>query len=248
MSIDFKIQNKCDHLINWEEADLQTDLRSIYVNYPIAATASLKVRINFIDVPSADYKVIPREVLGATTPPLYIKMNERIRHNTPLIETTYTTYSKYCPKCRSVNVLDDPVLNVDGGIRTVRNEVLLVQNVEKYIITQLSSNLFHKWLGTELHNIVGSKIFDQEYTRSQIVEQVNSAITKLQNVQRQALAAEVDLTNGELFDKLISIDLEPTDDPTMVLVIVVFTAKSGKTLEYNQFLELSVARERRAFS
>jgi len=248
MSDDFKIQNKCDHLINWEEGDLQTDLRSIYVKYPIAAVSSVRLRINWTEVPLTEYDVVTRDVVGVVEPPLYIYMNNKIKSFEPLVEVTYTTQSKYCPKCGSVNVLDDFIYTRDGDILLNRDEGLLVQNVEKFIITRQTSNIFHEWIGTDLHTLIDSKILDLDFLRTQIVDQVNQAINKLQNVQRQALAANVNLSEGELFDKLISIDLERTEDPTIALVIVVFTAQSGKTLEFSQFLELSYARERRALS
>lgn len=247
MSIDIKIQNKCDHLINWEEGILQSDRRSIYVTYPIAATASMKLRINWIDVPASEYVTKTRPLYGVVDPPLYIEMRNKIKAYDPQIEVQYNTVAQYCPKCRGVRVLDDLVYTRDGNIRTVKDEALLIQNVEKYIVTKQTSNIFHKWLGTDLHNMIGSKIVDLDLLRSEVIEQINSAINKLQNVQRQALGADLDLSDGELFGKLITIDIERTDDPTVVLATAVFTAQSGRPLEYNQLIELQLARERRAF-
>ena len=246
MSSDIKIQNKCDHLINWEKATLYRDKRSIEVSYRIAAVASLNLRINNVVISSEDYDVVPKSTIKVVEPYFYILMKEKIRHYDPLIEAKYTTFLDYCPKCEGVRVVDDSVYTQSGDFKMIENEFLLVQNVEKYIITKLGSNVFHDWIGTNLHSLVGSKVMDLDALRTRVIDQVNGAIEKFRRVQKQLQGTNRLLTPGELFGELISVLVEQTDDPTMILVTVVFTAQSGRTLEFSQFLELSELRRRRA--
>ncbi len=246
MSEDIKIQNKCDHLINWEAGILRDDRKSIDLKYPIGAVASVVLRIDNVVIDAQDYDVVTREEFRVVEPPFFIRMKSRIDNFEPLIEVLYTTVLKYCPKCNGIRVLDDLVYTASGDFKMVEREFLLIQGVEKYIITRVGSNIFHDWMGTDLHNIIGSKIFDLEILRTRIVGQVHSAIDKLKNVQQQLQATNRKLTDGELFGELISVQVEPTDDPTLVAITVVFTSQSGRTLEFSQFLELSEFRERRA--
>jgi len=247
MSYDLKIQNKCDHYINWERSELQSDRRTIRLLHPVAAEASLQLRINNVLIDSSEYTLLLRQERMVVESNHTIYMNRKIRLNQPLIEVKYTTEVTHCPKCLGIKVLDDIVFTTGGDIRTINREFLLVQMVEKYIVTKISSNPFHDWVGTDLHSLIGQKIFDQDLIRSKIVEQINNAIEKLKSIQRQMVGSGRRIDAGELFGELISIDLENTDDPTIVLVNVTFTAQSGRTLEYSQYLELSAIRERVSF-
>jgi hypothetical protein len=173
-------------------------------------------------------------------------MKKELRLFDPFIEVQYVTYIPYCPKCLSTKTIDDIAYSNYGDFVTAENELQLVQNIEKYIVTKIESNTFHPWFGTSLHSLLGTKIKDLDDLRASIRDQVNQAIEKLKSIQNQLVSSNTKVTNGELFSELISIEVEQTDDPTIVSVIVVFTAKSGQTLEYEQYLQLSVFRERLA--
>lgn len=248
MSLDIKIQNKCDHYINWERVTLRDDRRSIYVSYPIASAASLSLRINNVIIPRTEYSIATKSEKLTVESFFYIFMRKKIKLNDPIVEVRYVTSQTYCPKCLSVRILDDINYTEKGDFQTINKEFLLVQQVEKYIVTKLGSNIFHDWMGTGLHNLIGSAIKDKELIRSRIVEQVNGGIEKLKTVQRQLQGAGRNLDAGELFGQIISIDVEDTEDPTIVLVTVAFTAQSGRTVEFSQFIELTEFRERRALT
>lgn len=246
MSLDFRIQTKCDHVINWEKATLQSDRRSIYVTYTIASVSSLRLRINNVEVPRTEYTVATKRQKLTVESYFYILMKSKIKDFEPLIEVKYVTELTRCPKCRGVRILDDIKYTSQGDIQTIDKEFLLVQQVEKFIVTALGSNIFHNWMGTGIQNLVSSGIKDFEVIRQRVVEQVNSGIEKLKNVQRQLQSSNRKLDPGELFGQVVSIDVERSDDPTIVLVTVAFTAQSGRTVEFSQYLEFTSLRERRA--
>jgi len=247
MSYDLKIQNLCDHKINWEKALLGSDYKTISLKYPISASASVSLRINNVVINTDDYTIYYLENNESVVEPkTYIRMKKKIKLYDPFIEVQYVTYIPYCPKCLSVKTIDDIAYSNYGDFITAENELQLVQNVEKYIVTKIESNKFHSWFGTNLHSLLGTKIKDIDDLRASVRDQVNQAIEKLKKIQNQLISSNVKVSNGELFDELISIEVEQTDDPTIVSVIVVFTAKNGQTLEYEQYLQLSVSRERLA--
>jgi len=150
MSIDIKIQNRCDHYINWERIKLESDLKTINVRHPVAAVSSVVLRINNQVIPEDQYDVLSRPEFLIETPPFYLYMKKKVRVYQPIVEVKYTTMSTYCPKCVGMKVIDDLIYKPNGDMQTIEKEFLLIQQVEKYIVTKVTSNIFHSWVGTSL--------------------------------------------------------------------------------------------------
>lgn len=240
MSFDLKIQNSCDHKINWEVEAIDDDRRQVSLNYPVGSVSSFMLRIDNVDIDSSNYQVLKSTSEITIQPTNYVLLNERIKNYNPFIEATYTTLSSYCPKCSGIKYLNDIKYDLNGDVIKARDEYLLVQTVEKYIVTELGSNTFHTWLGTSLHSLIGSKIFDFNLIKTKILTQINTTINNLKRIQDQVVGLGIPLTQGELFDKLISVNVsQDTADPTIIMILVEFNAKSGKPLEYTQYMELN---------
>ena len=90
-----------------------------------------------------------------------------------------------------------------------------------------------------------TKISDKDLLYSKVREQIIVAVEKLKNVQKQMLASGRKMDGGELFGRLLGIDIEETDDPTILLVTVRFTSNSNTTLEYTQYLSLNTTAKQR---
>lgn len=249
MSLDIKIQNLCDHVVNWELGTLQQDRKSVLFQKPIASKASLQVRMNNVPISPSQYSLdINQEVL-ASDRPFIVVLKHKTKLFQPLIEARYTTIPTFCRKCLGLKYVDDFEYLSSKDMSTVRDEELLLQNVEKYVITKIQSNPFHSWIGTTLHTIVGSKIVDVDLLTTRMTEQVNSAINKLKTVQRQLQASGREVTPGELFGDLLSLTVTQMKDPSAFNIMVKFTAQSGKVLVYEQPVDLqSTIRTRLAFS
>jgi len=239
MSYDIRLQNYCDHKILWARAQLESDSRTVYFQYPLAALSSLKVRMNGVVVPYSTYSVkTSREPLSLVVISR-LEFITKIKHYDPIIELFYTTFADTCPKCLNVKTVDDWIINGNGDIDVVDRELLLLQQVEKILVTKLSSNVFHDWYGTELHSLIGTKIFDRDLLFNRIREQVNSAIEKLRNTQRQMIASGRTFSPGELFGKLLKIDILNTEDPSLIQVIVTFTSQGNVNVEYTQYISMN---------
>lgn len=248
MSYDSKIQNKCDHRVLWEQSTLGTDLKTIPLTRPVAAVSSVALRINNVVVETNQYSVSTVRGSLSLTLTSSILMRYIVKDWQPLVEVNYITYANNCPKCVGINTVDDIVYTASGDFKMVSKEYLLLQTVEKAIITKVTTNPFHDWYGTGLHSLIGSKITDMSFLRTKIIDQISNAIEKVKTVQKQYVSANRKVDPGELFGQLLSLTVDPTEDPTMVAVAVVFTAQSGQTLEYSQLIDLTTARERVAFS
>jgi hypothetical protein len=247
MSIDYKIQNLCDHVINWEGISLQTDRKTIYLSYPLGAESSLVIRMNNI--------VLNRSMYNVTTQPgiqegifskTYITLKSSTKLFFPIVEARYVTGSGFCPKCAGIKYLDDIVYGPDKDVVTAKDEYLLIQTLEKFIVTRVNSNPYHTWLGTSLHTLIGTKITDMNYIQSKIFEDVKKAVDDLKKVQDQYIKSGRAVSQGELFGDLLSIDvLQDPSDNTTIQIFVKFTARSGRALLFEQLMELSQYRQQR---
>jgi len=245
MSIDFKIQNKCDHKINWDTGVLSLDAKRIDVTYPIASKASVALKVNFMLVDKSEYSVQEDPTDLTLQKMSYLSLRQRIKLFNPIIEVSYTTFTNSCPKCEGARYLDDFVYTSGGDILTTKDEFLLIQNVEKYIVTRLGSNKYQTWMGTGLQDMIGMKILDGQLLTTKITEEINTTIDKFKDMQKQLVATGRPVSSGELFGQLLSVDVQQDQtDPTTIQVLVSFTAQSGKRLEFTQLLELTQLRQR----
>jgi hypothetical protein len=244
MSYDIKLQTYCDHRIQWYRAELETDRKTIYLPYPIASVSSLKIRINGVEQNNSAYTVKSVRQYLSLIVVSHIEFFKKIKDNGPIIEVNYTTLLDNCPKCVGVKVIDDFYINGEGDYEMVSKEILLLQQVEKIIVTQQTTNIFHTWYGTSLHSFIGIKQTNRELLKTRIREQISTAIEKLKTIQNQMEASGRKFDPEELFGKLLGIDVEDTDDPTILLVTVNFTSKSNYSIEYSQYLSLNTTTTR----
>jgi len=242
MSIDLKIQNRCDHLINWEQVFIRNDLITVQTGYPVASARTVQVRVNNVVLARQDYQVIMQPVLLTVESETFITFNRKLKGFNPLIELKYATFVSRCPKCSGLRNIDDLSFLSSGDVSTSKKENLLVQNIEKFIVTKRDSNPFQGEIGTNLHLLLSTKITDRDMLEAQIVGEVRGAIEQFRKEQQTLISSGRKVEAGEILDRVISITLDDTDDPTTKAVTVVFTAKSGNTLEYSQFVQFS--RER----
>ncbi len=243
MSQDYKIQNKCDHLINWEAEVLQSDRRTLYLSYPLGARDSLSIRMNNIVLNKISFysvTTLPNVATGIFSK-TFIRFNNPTKLYNPLIEAKYTTLSTYCPKCAGVNYLDDIIYGPDKDVVMAQDEVLLIQTLEKFIVTEVNSNPYHTWVGTSIGDLVGTKITDISYLKTNIYNNVKKAVDNLKTVQAQYSKSGRVTTLGELFGDLIAIDVtQSTADPSTILVTVKFSAQSGRVLLFEQLVEANL--------
>ncbi len=244
MSYDIKLQNKCDHRIQWERVPLEVDSRTIRIPYLVSSGVSLSLRINNVKKDPTTYTIYTVTKSLSTLKENRILLNNKVKDYQPIVELNYLTTSDYCPKCLAVKTLDDWVYTSSGDVSMTQKEPLLLQQLEKIIVTVIGSNPFQTWYGTSLNNLIGTKTFDFEIVRAKISDQINIAIDRLKTIQKQLVNSRRKVDPGELFGQVLSLSVEKQEDPTFVLVDLVFTSQSGKTLEYSQFIELSIPRTR----
>lgn len=240
MSYDLTLPTICNHRISRELSYVAPDLRSVRVAQPMSNTLTVQVYASDNLVPMTAYSIILDPRSNEVNPPkmIYFKYNWKSPDDT--FEVSYNTFAATCPKCGGGGALHDISYTAMGTVSVSRNENLLLQNMEKFIITESASNPFHSYLGTNLVSLLGEKIYDMGFVRTKITQEVMGSIDKLKELQEKYVASGRTMTPGETLDTVDSVDVEQDDrNPSVLRVNVEATAASGEQLTYVQLLKIA---------
>jgi hypothetical protein len=153
---------------------------------------------------------------------------------------SYVTISSYCPKCTGFNVINDISYDIRGNLLTIRNEPLLLQNLEKFTVTELQSNPFQTFIGTNLVKLIGQRISDPSYISSKVTQEISSTLQVLKDLQGQYATTGRAVTDGELLNTINNVKINFDEkDPTILRADITATAKSGRGVSFSQFLQVA---------
>ena len=240
MSYDLTLPTICNHRISRELSYLATDLRSVRVAQPMSNTVSVQVYAADNLVPITAYSIVNDSSSNEVNPPqmVYFKYNWRSPGDT--FEVSYNTFAATCPKCGGGGALHDISYSAMGTLSVSRNENLLLQNMEKFVITESASNPFHSYLGTNLVNFLGERITDIGFIKTKITQEVLGSVDKLKELQEKYLTSGRTMTPGETLETVDSVNVEQDErDPSVLRVSVEATAASGQQLTYIQLLKIA---------
>jgi hypothetical protein len=239
MSFDPNLETTCNHTIYKELSELDTDRKSIRVSKPISSIDTISVYASDTVVSKSLYSIIYDPNTTTVNQPRMVYFKTKWRSTEDYFTITYITIKNYCPKCAGLEIINDLSYDVRGSMIVARDEKLLLQNAEKFTVTELNSNPFHRYIGTSLINLLGHKITDLNYTNTRITQEISETLGKFKDMQNQYRLSRRPMTDGEILDTVqnISVEQDP-NDPTILLVTVILKAQSGKTVEYQQFLKI----------
>ncbi len=239
MSYDLKINTICNHRIYRELVLLEDDRRTIIMSQPLAASNTELFASNDL-VPKSAYNIISDPDTITVQQPRLIQLNRKWQSIEDYFELNYITLSGFCPKCAGLNELDDISYGIRGALQVRRNEELLLQNMMKFTVTEKQSNPFHTYVGTFLVKLLGQKIIDSSYISTKITQEISATLDVLKSLQDQYRFTDRPVTDGELMDEIQNVKIRfDEEDPTIIRTEISVTAKSGRTVDYTQFLQLS---------
>jgi hypothetical protein len=237
MSFDLNLNTVCNHRIYREVTELDTDLRSLRLSQPLAAS-NVEVFASNNPIPESYYKIIYDPQTLNIQQPRLIFLNKKWRALEDYFEVNYVTLTGFCPKCIGLSQLDDISYDVRGSLYCVRNEKLLLQNMEKFTVTEVKSNPFHLFVGTSLVSMLGQKIRDMSYISAKITQEINTTLNILKDLQSQYQYTGRPVTSGEILDQVLSVKVNfDKQDPTILRVDVDARAQSGQSVYYSQYLK-----------
>jgi hypothetical protein len=215
---------------------LASDRRSLRTSQPIAAS-NVEVFASNDKIPSSNYSLIFDPETINVQQPRMISLNQKWDSLEDYFEVNYNTLSNTCPKCVGLKTLDDISYDVKGNLYTLRNENLLLQNLEKFTITRVRSNPFHTFIGTGLVQMLGTKFTDSAYMSTKITQEISTSLSVLKDLQDQYQFSGRTMTAGESLDTVDNVQISTDqNDPTILRADVTASAKSGKPVSYTQFL------------
>lgn len=238
MSFDLNLTTECNHEIFRELSVIDNDLRTVRMLKPLGAVATIKVYATDNLLPKSMYDVITDEEADYAGT-RKIRFKNKWQSPSDYFEVSYFTIANFCPKCVGSSYLDDIQWDIRGRLATLRDERLLMQNVEKFVITQLNSNPFHTYIGTGLTGLIGQKVNNPDFLRSQILSEISTTMGKFQNLQSQHRMTGRAVTSGETLRSVESVIVtQDEQDPTVWRVEVTVIAQSGRSVEFTQYLKI----------
>lgn len=240
MSIDAKIENICDHRIHEEQLEIDSDLRTIRISRTLASK-NVTLFINGFKTPS-DHVLfgwtIQNDEQAVYTQRSKLVFNNKRKSKDDFYTLSYSSIRKFCPKCKGLSIHNDLEYSSLGNLRIVKNEEKLLQEVKKGIATELSSNQFHKWIGTMIYTLVGSKVFNADSLRGKAIEEVTRYLERYISVQIQQSNYQ-EVTDREAFGQILSVNMDPDiDDPTYWTLTIIFNNRTGSDMIYEKKLDI----------
>lgn len=176
----------------------------------------------------------------ADRPTRLIVFDEPLRGFRDYVELNYATIRQECRRCGGLGVENDWRYSTRGNVVEVRDEALLIQEVQKFIYTLKGSNPFHVWIGTEILNMVGRKISDRGLVQNFVVTDIREAFRRWQSVKRQQEDTVGQFVSDEEFPfNLLSVTLDQSQtDPTVVFVKVVVQNRSQRQIQIERGVRL----------
>lgn len=169
-----------------------------------------------------------------------IVFDRPLRGFASFVEINYTTVRSECRRCGGLGVENDWRYNVNGDVIEVRDEALLIQEIQKIMFTVQGSNLFNQWYGTNILDTVGKKLSASGIIQSFIVSDIRDAFRRWQSIKRQQEENVGQFVSDEEFPFLLqSVQLVPDpSDPTILFVNATIQNRSDRPIQLSRGVRL----------
>lgn len=173
-------------------------------------------------------------------PKRFVVFDVPLRGMNDYVEISYSTIRQECRRCGGIGIEHDWRYGGQGDTGEVRDEALLIQELQKVMYTALGSNPFHSWYGTTLLETVGKKLSASGLVQSLIVSDIQHAFSRWQSIKRQQEQAVGQIVSDREFPfNLLAVNLEQsTKDPTVVFVKVTVQNRSFQPIQLERGLRL----------
>ncbi len=173
-------------------------------------------------------------------PTRLIVFDTPLRSTQDFVEISYNTVRQECRRCGGLGIEHDWRYGTSGDVAEVRDEALLIQELQKIVYTVLGSNPFHRWYGTNLLEMVGKKLSAAGLVQSLIVSDINQAFGRWQSIKRQQEQAVGQVVSDKEFPfHLLSVNLQQSSrDPTVIFVKITVQNRSRQAIQIERGIRL----------
>jgi len=221
-TLDLSVRKICKHQVKKEKQAIEPDGKTIRLDRPVSSKSSIKLYINGYEIPKNQYSVVEDE-LGVTLDKVKIVLkNPRKSYLDDVVEIDYNTTVSNCRMCHGRGELDDLNTSTAKSLIFISDRDKLRQDIDKIIVTVLNSNPFHQWYGTLLTEYIGKKISNLDRLRRRITIEVQDALEKLKDLQRQQETYQ-SLSDGEVLLRFEGLDVMIHGQNTIKIDFTVMT-------------------------
>lgn len=176
----------------------------------------------------------------ADRPTRLIRFDQPLRSVGSFVELFYTTVRQECRRCGGTGVENDWRYSATGELAQVRDEALLLQEIQKLFYTSRGSNPFATWYGTTLLDMIGKKLTAGNVMQNLIVSDIYSAFNRWQSIKDQQEQKVGQYVSDEEYPfRLLAVDLQQsTKDPTVIFVNITIQNRSQKQIQLTRGLKI----------
>jgi len=242
MSFDLAIEQLCTHLVVDEVRSIDlSDLKTVRTLRPISSTA-VEMKINgFLIENPADPDVgfvLVRDETSIDPTARMIQFRKLRKATDEFYEVTYYTHASNCRRCQGLRVEQDYRYNDLGGIVAIRDEMKLIQDLKKIVLTQIGSNPFHTWYGTSIPGLIGSKIANAGFIRAKMSGDIQTALRRYMDIQRRQSRLQKVTAKEKLARVLEVVVTQDEYEPTAFNVKIAFVNQARDVLFVEQGIVL----------
>lgn len=173
-------------------------------------------------------------------PTRIVLFDEALKSASNYVELSYATVRQECRRCGGLGIENDWRYNRNGEVVQVRDEALLIQEIQKMIYTAQGSNRFHSWIGTNILEVVGKKLSASGIIQQFVTADIREAFRRWQNVKKQQeLEYGQVVSDSEYPFNLLQVTMTQSQkDPTIVFTNVVVQNRSSKPIQIERGVRL----------
>lgn len=176
----------------------------------------------------------------ADRPTRVVVFDEPLAGFRDFVAIDYVTLREECRRCGGLGVENDWSYGQDGLVLAVRDEDLLLQELQKVTLTVRGSNPFHPGYGSTLLERIGQKAVPQGIVQGVIASDVQQVFNRWQGLKR---AQERDIgqvvSDEEFPDRLLGVEIQQSStDPTVLFVTITVQNRSRRPIQLTRGLRL----------